>query len=157
MALPRWLTYARTFNGLAEYPGPATNPTIASWLKGLKAWWSNDSDPWCGTFVAHCLQHSGISVPKNWFRALDWTTWGFECQPCVGAICVKKRAGGGHVFFAVGVGPGMIYGYGGNQGDKVCTVPFKRSDIIAFRWPLSEPTGEPLPQLSGGITGGKEA
>ena len=154
---PRWLAYARTLTGLAEYPGPKTNPTIASWLKSLKAWWSEDATPWCGTYVAHVMQHSKIAIPKNWFRAKDWAVWGVPCEPSVGCICVKERKGGGHVFFAVGKGPGVIYGLGGNQGDKVCVAPFNRSEIIAYRWPAGEPQGEPLPELKGGKGGVTEA
>lgn len=150
MTAPKWLTYARQFDGLKEYPGAPTNPTIAAWLKKLKAWWAEDATPWCGTFVANAMQATGYPIPKNWFRAKDWAAWGKSCAPCVGAICVKDRKGGGHVFFAVGRGPGVIYGFGGNQGDKVCIAAFPVADIIAFRWPVTEPVGEPLPQMAGG-------
>ena len=158
MAEPRWLTYARTFNGLMEYPGPATNHTIAGWLKSLKAWWSDDQTAWCGTFVAHCMQHYGIELPKNWFRAKDWASWGKPCPPCVGAIGVKSRVGGGHVFFVVGQGMGVIYAYGGNQGDKVCTIPIRKDEVEAYRWPASEPlVAMSLPQMAGGKVGASEA
>jgi hypothetical protein len=32
----------------------------------------DDETPWCGTYVAHCLQTSGVKFPKDWFRALAY-------------------------------------------------------------------------------------
>lgn len=147
--VPRWMTYARTFNGLREVPGPKSNPTIVGWLRGLRAWWLNDNEPWCASFVAHVMQHCGFALPAAWYRAKSWATWGSPCVPMVGAVCVKERVGGGHVFFAVGKSKGgFIHAYGGNQRDSVCTVMIHESEITAWRWPLREPFGDPLPDLA---------
>ncbi len=44
-----WIAEARRHIGLREIPGPKTNSVIAGWLMKLKAWWSDDATPWCGT------------------------------------------------------------------------------------------------------------
>lgn len=47
-----WIAEARTHIGLREVPGPKNNSVILGWLRRLRAWWSDDSTPWCGTFAA---------------------------------------------------------------------------------------------------------
>lgn len=138
--MPKWLQHAFTHKGMREIPGPKHNPTIIKWLIKLKAWWKEDETPWCGTFIAHCLDAVGLMIVKHWYRAKAWIDHG---QPCsltsipFGAICVKGRVGGGHVFFAVAQSRdgNTIYGLGGNQSNCVNITSFKRSEIIAARWP----------------------
>jgi hypothetical protein len=59
---------------------------------------------------------------------------------------VKKRKGGGHVFFVVGWNRTHVYALGGNQRDSVSVVTIPRSEIIAYRWPPNypEPTEYPI-------------
>ena len=71
-----WIVEARCYVGMAEIPGKQHNPTIQNWLRTLKAWWSDDETPWCGTFVAYCCRVAGRDVPKDWFRALAWADAG---------------------------------------------------------------------------------
>ena len=40
----------------------------------LKAWWSDDATPWCGTFAAMCVADAGLTPPKDWYRATAWPT-----------------------------------------------------------------------------------
>lgn len=138
--MPKWIAIALTFVGLAEIPGKKHHPTILKWLKSLKAWWAEDETPWCGTFVAHCLREAGITPPKHWYRAKGYSDFGEPANKTsipFGAICVKSRQGGGHVFFAIARSRDgqTIYGLGGNQGNRVSIVPFKLSEIDAVRWP----------------------
>jgi len=147
--IPKWITEAFSNLGTTEIPGKQHNKKILNWLLSLKAWWSEDETPWCGTFVAHCLQIAGITPPKNWFRAKEYALYGTPCNKTsipFGAICVKSRVGGGHVFFAVARDSSgtIIYGLGGNQRNKVSIVPFKLTDIDAVRWPGGEVTGLPV-------------
>lgn len=122
-----WIDEAKSHIGLKEIKGLQTNLTIKSWLLKLKAWWTDDEMAWCGTFVAHCIKFSGFSLPKHWYRALDWLNWGVEIgAPCYGCIVVFKRSGGGHVGFCVGKDrQGRLLILGGNQGDAVSIVPFR--------------------------------
>ncbi len=140
---PIWITEARKHVGLAEIPGPKHNLTILNWLKNLKAWWQDDETPWCGVFVAHCIQTAGLPIPKNWMRAKEWATWGSPiAKPTLGCVVVFDRQGGGHVGFVVGIDEkGRLMVLGGNQGNKVSVAPFENKPVseggrvVGFRVP----------------------
>lgn len=168
MPIPAWLDHAFRHRGLKEIPGPKHNPIIMQWIRSLKGWFKDDETPWCGTFIAHCLDVVGLGVPKHWYRAKAYSTYGTACnrdQIPFGAICVKGRVGGGHVFFAVARSrDGLtIYGLGGNQRNEVNITPFRHRDIIDARWPDSRVTRMSLPiadsaaQLNAKAAGGTEA
>ena len=151
MSDPDWLKAARAYLGLAEISGIKHNPVILRWLTSLKAWWSEDETPWCGTFVAAALRESGLPVAKAWYRAKAWLEYGTQLvTPKVGCIVVFDRAGGGHVGFVVGHDEqGRLMVLGGNQGNKVSIAPFDVSRVLGYRWPY--PTilpATPLPLLA---------
>jgi len=164
---PAWLDEAFKHVGQGEIPGKKHNPVILRWLTSLGAWWSEDETPWCGTFAAHCLKTAGLVPPKHWYCAKAYADHGSPCSrdPIpFGAICVKSRKGGGHVFFAVAQSRDgeTIYGLGGNQGNRVSIVPFKLAEIDAVRWPVSDAIRLALPVASslaevGGSAPGSEA
>lgn len=138
MTEPLWLVAARGYIGVREIPGAPTAPTITRWLQQLQAWWQDDETPWCGTFVAACMRDAAISpLPKFWMRAKDWLNWGQELSgPCVGAVVVFEREGGGHVGFVVGRDTqGRLLVLGGNQGDQVKVSPFIAARAVGYRWP----------------------
>lgn len=146
---PTWLVHARKHIGLKEVPGPNSNPTILSWLKSLKAWWAEDATPWCGTFVAHCMQEAAQPLPKYWYRAKDWLNWGRDAQqPLVGAVAVLGRTGGGHVFFVTKQNETYVWGVGGNQSDGVNEAKFLRSRVLGYRWPSASPLGAKAPRVA---------
>jgi hypothetical protein len=74
---------------------------------------------------------------------------------------VKKRKGGGHVFFVVGWNGSHVFALGGNQKDMVNVVTIPRAEIIAYRWPpnIQEPTEYPtlLPYTGPTQQAGSEA
>lgn len=142
-----WLVEARRHLGLRELPGAPTEPTIARWLKELKAWWSEDATPWCGTFAAHCIKAQGLALPTHWYRAKDWLNWGeVLTDPAEGCIVVFNREGGGHVGFVIGRDlRGRLLVIGGNQGDAVSVAPFEFSRVAGYRWP----TGATVPPRPG--------
>lgn len=136
--------------GLAEVPGKEHQPVIVGWLKDLRAWWSDDETPWCGTFVAHCMRSCNIPVPQHWYRAKAWASWGRPLfDPVDGCIGVFDRAGGGHVGFIVGRDTqGRYLVLGGNQGNRVSIVPIDAERLLAARWPevvVPQPPTTPLP------------
>lgn len=138
--MPKWVAHGLTHLGLREIVGSKHNATILKWLIQLKAWWKEDETPWCGTFVGHCLKEAGIEPPKNWFRAKAYSDYGTAAARDsipFGAVCVKSRVGGGHVFFAVAQSRDghTVFGLGGNQGNMVSISTFRLSDIDAVRWP----------------------
>lgn len=135
-----WIAEARKHIGLAEVPGKGDNPVIQRWLRELKAWWSDDATPWCGTMVAYCLRKANRSIPKHWYRALAFADYGTKLsRPAYGCIAVMSRKGGGHVGFVVGevTKGGDLLILGGNQGDKVSIARFPRSRITAYVWPAN--------------------
>ena len=132
-----WIAEARKHIGLKEDTSKFKHsPTILGWLKKLGAWWMDDETPWCGTFVAHCLQTAGVKFPKNWYRALAYLNGGTKlANPCYGCVAVKTRVGGGHVCFVVGrTKAGKLVCLGGNQSNMVCYALYNENDFEAFMW-----------------------
>ena len=160
MSEPSWLKIARSYDGLKEIPGPRHNQTIIRWLGKLNAWWSNDETPWCGVFVAHCMQECGLFYPKFYMRAKAWSDYGSLLRRdrlAPGAILVFDRAGGGHVGFYVGEDAGFYYVLGGNQSNAVNVMKLGKSRLVASRWPKGEPViGKPV-YLNGGSVSTNEA
>lgn len=157
---------AASQQGVREIPGAPTAPAIAKWLAELKAWWRDDETPWCGVFVAHCMQSVGIKPPKAWYRAKGWLDWGTPmAHPAVGCVVIFERDGGGHVGLVVGraAETNCLMVLGGNQGDAVRVSAFDPRRAIGFRWPPAGP-GVPfvppawrLPVVPGGEISRNEA
>lgn len=160
MSEPSWLKIARSYDGLKEIPGPRHNQTIIRWLGKLRAWWNDDETPWCGVFVAHCMQESWLPFPKFYMRAKAWSDYGSLLRRdrlAPGAILVFDRAGGGHVGFYVGEDAGFYYVLGGNQSNAVNVMKLGKSRLVASRWPKGEPViGKPV-YLNGGSVSTNEA
>jgi uncharacterized protein (TIGR02594 family) len=160
MSEPSWLKIARSYDGLKEIPGPRHNQTIIRWLVKLRAWWSDDETPWCGVFVAHCMQKCSLPFPKLYMRAKAWADYGSLLRRdrlAPGAILVFDRAGGGHVGFYVGEDAGFYYVLGGNQSNAVNVMKLGKSRLVASRWPKGEPViGKPV-YLNGGSVSTNEA
>ena len=151
-AEPLWVQAGRKHVGLAEIPGKDTAPTIARWLKRLGAWWDDDATPWCGTFVAACLDEVGLPKPQHWYRAKAYLDYGVSvAMPTLGAITVFDRKGGGHVGFCVGRNDhGALMILGGNQGDRVSIAAFDTTRVLGYRWPPGAPyTSQPLARYVG--------
>ena len=149
---PKWMVEARKHIGLAEIPGPKTHPTITAWLKKLQAWWADDETPWCGVFVAACIDAARLPLPKFWMRAKAWAEWGERlAAPVPGCVVVFERHGGGHVGFVVGrTSSNLLMVLGGNQGNRVSVAPFESSRVVGYFWPagVPRPYGRPLPVMA---------
>ena len=160
MTKPKWLKIAETYTGLAEIRGPKHNKTILGWLEKLNAWWRDDETPWCGVFVAHCIDEAALPIPKYYMRAKAWADYGSLLQRdrlAPGAILVFDRAGGGHVGFYVGEDAGHYFVLGGNQGNAVNLMKLGKTRLTASRWPKGEPViGKPV-YLRGGKVSTDEA
>jgi uncharacterized protein (TIGR02594 family) len=157
---PPWLPVARSLLGTREIPGPKHSSFIAEgWSRLGAPWFNDDETPWCGFFVAHCLQEVGIAIPgKGLFaRARAWLDWGTACSPMVGAVAVFGRDGGGHVGFVVGESSAHYYVLGGNQSNMVSIAPIAKARSLGFRWPGAPPPAAPLPAMSGGAVSRDEA
>jgi uncharacterized protein (TIGR02594 family) len=156
---PAWLREARTLIGLREIPGPKHNAWIASSWKRLGGWhYKDDETPWCGLFVAHCIEHAGLPFPKLYPSAKAWADWGQACAATVGAVVVFGRQGGGHVGFLVGESALNYYVLGGNQSNAVNITPIAKSRMLAIRWPDGVAKPHPgLPKMAGGTVSVNEA
>lgn len=154
-ALPSWLVRARGNLGVHEGDGIHSNPTVLRFFLevGHGEVKNDHATPWCGAFVGAMLHEDGKPVTATPLWALSWKDYGQRLAgPAVGAIGVKRRNGGGHVFFVVGWDAHNVYALGGNQNDRVCIERISRAAIDAYRWP----PGVPLPALaaSGGVSSG---
>jgi len=159
---PAWVVSARSKIGQIEFPGSKHNPWIVSnWQRLGAKWFNDDETPWCGNFMAWALDSAGLPYPKEFPRAASFATYGTACAAQVGAIGVKARKGGNHVFLIVGQTPDKMYykALGGNQSDMVCIIDIKKVDVDAIRWPqgVAVPTVPYLPTLPTGKVSVKEA
>lgn len=139
---PAWIVQARSKIGQQEIKGPSHNSWIAKgWAKLGAGWYNDDETPWCGFFVADCLNEVGLPYPKNFPAASSFRTYGTAVPAQLGAIGVKTRSGGNHVFFIVGqTADGVYYkALGGNQSDAVTIMDIRKSDVDAIRWPPNVP------------------
>lgn len=122
--------------GTTEGDGAKNNPIVVSMfaLSGHPEV-KTDSTPWCAAFVGYCLKKAGLKNTGTLW-ALHYAKYGVKLrEPVVGAIATKKRNGGGHVFFVVDFDDDYVWGLGGNQGDRVSVVRYRRSEIVSFNWP----------------------
>jgi uncharacterized protein (TIGR02594 family) len=155
---PRWMIEARARIGEKEIPGPRHNSWIAKgWARLGATWFNDDETPWCGFFVAHCIDWAKLPYPRLFPRALEWSTWGQACPAAVGAVVTFQRPGGGHVGFLVGEDRTNYYVLGGNQSNMVNIQPIAKSRMAAIRWPSGMALPRPgLPLMSGGVVSTNE-
>ena len=151
---PAWLAEARSLIGTREIVGPKHNSWIASsWARLGAKWFNDDETPWCGLFVAHCMEKAGHPVPGGgaFARAKSWLQWGKDSPPRLGAVVVFGRNGGGHVGFLVGESKTNYYVLGGNQSNAVTITPIDKLRALGVRWPASLPLSSVgLPAMRGG-------
>jgi uncharacterized protein (TIGR02594 family) len=150
---PKWLKVARAKLGTREAAGTANSPAILGWAKrlGTKVLgmiYNADSVPWCGVFVAYCLQEDGIEPAPVSVRAMSWAIWGLAIRPerlAPGTVLVFERTGGGHVGFYVGEDAIAYHVLGGNQDNAVTIARIAKSRCVARRWPEGRPVlGKPV-------------
>lgn len=133
---PPHLATAASLIGLRE-TALNDSPFIRSIWARLNIPWLKNA-PWCGGFVAYCLDAWKIPYQKSPYRALEWVNYGGACVlPHLGCIAVLKRKGGGHVAFVIGcriiAGESWLLLLGGNQGDAVSITPVRESSVECFR------------------------
>ncbi len=92
---------------------------------------------WCAAFMNAVLDKAG-SKGTGSLAARSFLDWGTATDnPSYGDVVVLKRgksSTAGHVGFYEGANPdGTIRVFGGNQGDRVGTDNFRRSDVLGYR------------------------
>lgn len=157
---PAWVKFGRSDIGQREIVGPKHNPWIAKgWARLGWGGYNDDETPWCGFAVADWLNRAGLPYPKAFPSAASYATYGDAVKPMLGAIGVKKRKGGNHVFIIVGITPdGKYYkALGGNQGNMVSIVDILVSEVNFVRYPAGQPRTDYLPVLPRGTIAKSEA
>lgn len=164
--------------GVVEGKGSANDPRVLEYEKITG--YSQDSVPWCGSFMAWLAKKNGIPFTASkaaaaLYWATDWIEEGYGVKlkaPIPGAIMVKKRVGGNHVTMFhrwIDKNAGVFEGVGGNQGggkksghDGAVTLSrFLISDFFSIAWPKKVPipsANKPLRKsesiLGGSVIGG---
>jgi uncharacterized protein (TIGR02594 family) len=157
---PRWLTLAAAMLGVKEGPGAANNAQVVklfadAGFPGIKT----DSTAWCAAFLNAMLERSGHRGSRS-LAARSFENWGVGLKdPILGCVATKKRGNSswqGHTFFVVGANKDQVFGLGGNQADQVSVASFKRSEIVAYRWPadMPIPAASKLPTTVAGARSG---
>jgi uncharacterized protein (TIGR02594 family) len=132
---------------------------------------------WCGAFVAHCIKAAGGSVPSGAASAANWQNWGDVSLPTThdsnvppGSVVVlagnKDTSRIGHVCFFQKwsqQNKKQVICLGGNQSDKVSSIPLEVERIVAIRNIASKTTSSNDDEiilaktLYGEIRGGDDA
>jgi uncharacterized protein (TIGR02594 family) len=152
MTVPYWMAIARKYVGTAEVPGPTSHPTILQWAKNMGGWvtafFRDDATPWCALALNGVLQEaklplSGPPGSPALLRAKSFETYGTPLDvPCLGAILVFTRpGGGGHVGLYEGETLKAYRVLGGNTGDRMDSAWIAKTRLTAIRWP--DPTVTP--------------
>ena len=138
-SLPAWLEAAYGELGVKECRGKGcSNPRVEQYHDAIGLGWAKDDVPWCAAFVGWAMLKAGYDLPPHPAAALSWLNFGKSAhRPVLGAIAVKRRKGGGHVTFVVGISADKrtVYCLGGNQNDAVNIKPYPVSVFKDFRVP----------------------
>ena len=142
-----WLETAFGELGVCELPGSEHEPRILEYhdSTSLGDWGrSRDETPWCSSYVNWCV--SMYCTGTDNALARSWLTWGVECEPELGCVCVIKRRkrgsdkrtgsrGGWHCGFYLDHSRGGVVLLSGNASDRVGIDTYsKRSyEFLAFR------------------------
>lgn len=136
-----WFEEAKHLIRTKEFLGPHNNPVIMDWANDLEIHYPGDDVPWCGLFVAHCINSTLPQeiLPGNPLGARQWDRFGVNTQPCLGAVMVfwrkSEESGLGHVGFYVGEDNTAYQILGGNQSDKVCLTWLGKDRFLRAHWP----------------------
>ena len=139
---PPWVLEGRRKLGLHE---KSDNKELRAYLKSDGQTLGDPAKlPWCGDFIETII---ALTLPKepmivNPYWAANWLKFGVnvpEHEYYMGAIGVKKREGGNHVFCIVGHDKIYVHALGGNQGNSISVVKILKSQITGMRWPSTYP------------------
>lgn len=161
MSEPNWVGVARKYIGTKEIAGPKHNPVILGFAKKIGGWiasfYTKDEIPWCGLFVGNCMVECGYPVKQDALSAQSWAKYGTHVEPCLGAIMVFTRSGGGHVGFYIAEDKEAYHILGGNQSNSVSITRVAKNRFLDSRWPPNAPKPKTGAVAASGGTTGKGA
>lgn len=150
---PDYVQSARADLGQAEIPGSKSNPYYNDLFKYVLGKDYGDETASCMAFVMNHLKKNGYQYLKTaWAADMDKVP-GVKGNPAdpklyqiatkISTVANSKR----HAFIIVGVDKkaGTIQALGSNQGDKVCIVTFKISDLRTVITPIKAVGTQPTP------------
>lgn len=148
-----WMAHAGLELGVAEKPGPDSNPRVVMYLKSCGYTDKEpDSTDWCGAFVNWVLKQAGIEGAFHPQGAAWWKAWGDVLpndDPPFGAVGIFQRSATNcHVGFLLGQidnrkGQEKFLLLGGNQeapganSPQVC-VKVEGRKLVGIRYPPSK-------------------
>lgn len=134
---------AQEEDGEKEIPGSKDNPEIIKFLKegspkykpSSGVW--HDEIPWCAAFVGYVLKMAGLHGTGR-ADAVSYLKWGKKLdKPVKGCVMVLEHIdssgrpnGRHHVTFFSHEKANYVYGYGGNQGNKVCLSAYDKREVM---------------------------
>jgi uncharacterized protein (TIGR02594 family) len=146
-----WLAEALRILGLHER---RDKPALKLWFDRSVAWIDPAEIPWCGAFVATVMRkwRPEIALPSNPLGAKNWSSFGVECKPQLGAVLSFHRGKPsdwrGHVALYLGESDTAYQVVGGNQSDAVTKTWIAKSRLHSSRWPLDFPETNTVIRLS---------
>lgn len=128
---------ARRYEGVAEFPGKASNPAVETFFARAGFPGMKDEVPWCAAFVGAILAECGLQGSGS-LMARSYLSWGQKVSAQdagAGDVAVMGRGKPplGHVFIVTDIRDGFVHGVGGNQDDKVSGIKVPVAHILGFR------------------------
>lgn len=124
--------------GMKEVDGTNSNPDILAMFKELGYSIKDDSETaWCSASLSYFAKKNGYEYNKT-LAARDWLRVGsVTLTPKVGDVVVlwreKPDSWKGHVGLFVSMDDKFINILGGNQGNALNIMPFRRDRVLGFR------------------------
>lgn len=125
--------------GIHEIAGNQDNPEVLKYFDGLgfDGTYLKDETSWCAAFVNWCLKEGG----KPYLRKLNARSLLQVGEPVdkpqLGDIVVlwreSKQSWKGHVGFYISEDDNNVNLLGGNQGNRVCILPFNKYRVLQYR------------------------
>jgi uncharacterized protein (TIGR02594 family) len=135
-----WLEVAFEEFGQHRYGNNNNNPRILEYFKSVPDSESkSEKDDWASAFAEWSLNRVGISGPRNTIpRAwLDWgTVLSTGREGCI--VILSFRGGDEHIGFLLAQDSTSVVVFGGNTVDAVAPRRYRKSDVLAYRWPNIE-------------------
>lgn len=135
---PVWIKRAFSEVGVTEVAGSKDNPRIIEYhsITSLKA--TEDSVPWCSSFVCWVLEMSSIKSTRS-AAARSYLSYGEKLSKgkrgCIAVFARPPSPTSGHVAFYLYETDNHVAVLGGNQDNQVKVSLYKKSNLLGYRWP----------------------
>lgn len=137
---PPWLTLAikEMEMGVDEIRGSRHNPRIIEYHQCTTLRATDDETPWCSSFVNWLILQTGLE-PTRSAAARSWLAWGKSLDEprrgCIAVLSRGKNPNAGHVGLYMTEEHGRIMVLGGNQSNTVNITPYRKENLLGYRWP----------------------